>query len=471
MLKVSEKSEAYAVVQAVNALTRFSFLGARKERRLEQVRAAYRETRANAQPRVAVSGSNMAINAAGRAQVLADIYSSSFDTTLTGFLQKKHGDRIWSPLETTPHRFLGIRFDQPKELPSAVLDFVLEHPFDIVHLSKPRFSNILLGSLYKAIWGATVFVDVDDEDLGAVCQIQDQLPLRDVLGKHRSRKGQWRELVGGDGVRVGVPYWNAFDGATVSNAALKQKYDGLILPHARWAKSLVPSSERKASVRREFGIQDDAHVFLFFGTARQHKGVLETAEIVARVSTDKCVFVVAGVLEDSMREQLRLLEGLNLKILPMQPYDRLPDIVGMADACVLSQSNDSLLAKYQLPAKLVDALAMELMVFVSPTPALEEIIEAGCVVSASRSELPSVISDYLSDPGKYDVIRRSGRAYFIDKLSVEACAPQLQQFVMHRYKTETTHRQVFSDRLRSMFDELGGWSMLRRHSIPSLFGN
>ena len=40
---------------------------------------------------------------------------------------------------------------------------MIAHPYDLVHLSKPRAPNIIFGLLYKLIWDAMILVDVDDE--------------------------------------------------------------------------------------------------------------------------------------------------------------------------------------------------------------------------------------------------------------------------------------------------------------------
>lgn len=461
MARVCSTLEEQAVVNAVNSLTRFSWSKFEKEQSLARARSNYRKARAAKAPRVAVAGFNMSINAAGRAQALADIHAAFCDTTLIGFLHDVDGGDIWEPLATTSHPFLGIRVSQPNDLPSVALEFVLANPFDIVHLSKSRFCNVLLGALYKVIWGSTVFVDVDDEDLGVARQTMESLDLTQFLKKNRTRRRQWRQLVGSDGARVGARFWDAFDGVTVSNPALQEKYGGLIVPHARLASQFKTSDRRKADVRKEFQIPDAAFVFLFFGTARRHKGVLETAEIIAQVNRAGTMFVVAGSVDDDLRSELEAVEGLDLRILPVQPYDRIPEIVGMADACVLLQAEDSLLAQFQLPAKLIDALAMEIMVFLSPTPAVQNVIDAGCALPASHSDMPRAISEYLDAQSEHAEIRKNGRDFFVKHLSVEACSPALKKYVGDHLAQDHRSDEIMPDRLRFVLEAIGGWSALR----------
>jgi hypothetical protein len=114
---------------------------------------------------VAVCGWELAHNPAGRAYNLAQMYAAFADTEIIGSYFPKWGRKIWPPLgnvEIPVHSFVAE--DQTRFVDQA-LDLVMVHPYDVVHLSKPRMPNILFGLLYKLIWGATVLMDIDDEEL------------------------------------------------------------------------------------------------------------------------------------------------------------------------------------------------------------------------------------------------------------------------------------------------------------------
>ncbi|WP_170606513.1 glycosyltransferase family 4 protein [Ruegeria arenilitoris] len=339
----------------------------------------------------------------------------------------------------------------------------MENPFDIVHLSKPRFVNILIGVLYKLIWGSQIFMDVDDEDLGILKERQETIPLDSFFEQNQDRELRWSQLVTSDGVRVGVALWDIFDGVTVSNPALKEKYGGLILPHARSANQFQPDIVRKNSVRREFGIPLEAKVFLFFGTVRKHKGVVETARAMAKTGRKDAIFVVAGSIPDrNLTKELKAVGGKNLRLLPVQPFERIPDIVGMADAVVLLQDDSSLLAKYQLPAKLVDAMAMGLTIFVSPTPAVQDVIDAGAARAIFRNKIEQSISDYLSSPEDSKECGAAGRKLFLDQFSVEACDLKLRKFLEERRARNSKAKKTVFTRVTSVFEEIGGWEEIAK---------
>lgn len=462
--QISQTPEAQNVVTAARALIGSAWGQDKKQEHLRQARSAFRNTRQGRPPRVAVSGFNMSINAAGRAYALAEIYACSFDTTLIGFLYRRFGGKLWPPLQSSQHPFLGIHIEHPTDLPSKTMQFVLDNPYDIVHLSKPRFSNVLLGILYQVIWGANVFMDVDDEDLGVLHERQEPLALDAFLSNYPKRGRRWRKLLADEGTRVGVGLWDTFDGVTVSNPALQEKYGGLILPHARSAAHFQPSEERKAAVRQEFEIPQDATVFLFFGTARRHKGLVETARALGKVGDANTVYVVAGDIPDEgLRDELQSVQGTNTRILPNQPFERVPDIVGMADACVLLQEEGSLLAQFQLPAKLVDALAMGLTVFISSTPAVKNIIDAGAARSVTSGSLEGEIGAFLSSDDQYADMRATGRRLFLEQLSVEACSPKLNAFISEK----TDAAQAYSDHSSALqvFEQIGCWREFSKNRV------
>lgn len=376
---------------------------------------------------------------------------------MIGILNIKNGGALWEPILDSPFPVHCLELSSAKRLPEELFEFVLQNPFDIVHISKPHFSGILVGLLYRLIWNSHVIMDVDDEELGMVKE-PTTLALSEMhpVPKNRLKGSLWP---GGDWTRVGVGLWDIFDQVTVSNPALQERYGGQVIPHARSEERLRPSPSRKTASRKEFGIPQDAVVFLFFGSAKPHKGVLETAHAIAALGRSDVIFVVAGKIQPAeLREELEAVEGLNLRILPSQPYERIADIVGLADACVLLQKEDSLVASFQLPAKLVDALAMKLVVFITPTPAVRHICEAGAVIAVQNNDVLQKISDYVENVSHYEAVRETARSYFAEHLSLEANSGILASMATEGLATNRDLKSLGPKRLVSVFRAIGGWS-------------
>ncbi|MEI2423149.1 hypothetical protein V6O07_22930, partial [Arthrospira platensis SPKY2] len=89
-----------------------------------------------------------------------------------------------------------IRVEDEGRFIEQALGLVLAHPYEVVHLSKPRMPNIILGLLYKLVWGARVIVDIDDEELIFVrasepVDLRELPPLRDLDSQ------EWTEMAVG----------------------------------------------------------------------------------------------------------------------------------------------------------------------------------------------------------------------------------------------------------------------------------
>ncbi len=392
--------------------------------RLCEARRAYRAARQGKPVRLAVCGWEMSHNAAGRVRCLADLYAPQVQTEIIGALMPEWGGALWPPVcdDKFPTRL--FRVDRPRDFAARAMDLVLAHPYDVVHLSKPRMPNILTGLLYKILWDAKVIMDVDDEELGFVGGGA-PLPPAAVEGLI-AEDPDLDLLYARDWTRLAVGLAGAFDGVTLSNAALRHRHDGQVIPHARPAAAFAPSPARRAASRRQFGIPAGDLVFLFLGTPRARKGVAEAARAIARLGHPDARLVIAGdFTEPGLRQEIEAVEGLRTTFLPGQPYARLPDVVALGDACILLQKMEDLAARYQLPAKLVDALAMGLVAFVTPTPALRDLLAAGAAVAVEPQSLEATVSRHLADPALFRRQAQRGRDWFLSCLSSESFRPTM----------------------------------------------
>jgi hypothetical protein len=108
-------------------------------------------------------------------------------------------------------------------------ELVLQQPADLVHLSKPRLPAVVFGLLYKLLWwGVAVLVDIDDEELLFVGE-QEPITL-DGLKRLCHGLPEPRELMGPLLTRVAVDLAQRFDGITVANRPLQERYGGRVIP-------------------------------------------------------------------------------------------------------------------------------------------------------------------------------------------------------------------------------------------------
>ena len=113
---------------------------------------------------------------------------------------------------------------------------------------------------------------------------------------------------------------------------------------------------RPSEYRRKLGLADDAVVALFSGTLGSKQGLRLIPEV-ARLLADepRIQFVICG--DGPMKAELqRLGQGLpNLRFLPLQPRERLGELLGLADIHLLTQ--DAAAEDLVLPSKLGGMLA------------------------------------------------------------------------------------------------------------------
>ncbi|MDM8546310.1 rhamnan synthesis F family protein [Candidatus Venteria ishoeyi] len=357
-------------------------------------RKKYRDSRLEDDiKKVAVCGWELSHNAAGRVYTLAQLYQTFTEVEIIGSIFPRYGNALWEPIRNNTqipvHSFI---VNDESQFIEQALQLVLAHPYDIVHLSKPRIPNIFFGILYKLIWGSSVLVDIDDEEL-AFAGTDKPITIEEYI----KLNGNLPPLQGLDNqvwTRLAVGLAKEFDGVTVSNPALQQRYGGEIIRHARDEKLFKPSPELKRASRQKYGIPLNAKVVLFFGTPRKHKGLLETADAIAELNRGDIIFLIVGSFPRgslSLKEELLHKKRIKYKFLENQPFDKVPEIVAMGDICVLLQDINLSVSKFQVPAKLSDALMGGLLTLVYKTPSIEDLINNKLVILFSQPKLLDVI--------------------------------------------------------------------------------
>jgi len=372
-------------------------LGMHYAANLERARTKYRQERQTINQQgpdhttVVVAAAELSHNAAGRSFTLAQLYQHlGHPLTLLGSHFPQRGRQLWEPIRTAVqkaqlpvHTFVAEH--EPRYVEQA-FELVLQHPADLVHLSKPRLPAVVFGLLYKLLWGAAVLVDIDDEELLFVGE-REPITL-DGLKRLCHGLPEPRELMGPLWTRLAVDLAQRFDGITVANRPLQDRYGGTVIPHARDPEQLRPATAaEKVTARQRLGVHQEAKVVLFFDTPKRHKGLLPLAAAVVQLPQAlQPLLVVAGGFApedaDLQRELEALLPPQRLTMLGNQPFEQAVQVLALADLVVLLSEGE--VAAFQSPAKLSDALAMGLPVLVSEAAPQLEMVERGWVVAGGR---------------------------------------------------------------------------------------
>ncbi len=203
---------------------------------------------------------------------------------------------------------------------------------------------------------------------------------------------------------------------------------------------------------------------LFLGTPRPHKGLVETATMIARTAGGDAgaapMFLVVGDFPDApLKSSLKEVPGVDLLLLGNQPIDRLPALVAAGDLHVSLLDEASPVSRFQTPAKLTDALAGGLAVIGRPSPGTADILEGIGGAFATLDEVAAELARLLRDPAARRERGRAGRAWYERHLTVEANATALRKLVASE-SIGTSRR--FRPEIASGLEELLGRMLLAK---------
>ena len=374
-------------------------------------------------PRVAVVAWDVCHNPIGRANVLAEVLDRHFDVEIWGARFDRYGTDVWAPLRdgTVPVKhFAGLTFPGHLAQMEAI---AAQIDADAIWVSKPRLPSFLLGALAKEHRNRPLILDVDDhelaffdEDEGLDLQLIRQAPPELDLSLPFERA--W--------TRACDPLIGSADALTVSNPALQDRYGGTIVPHARDENVFDPARYDREATRAELGIAPDTRLLLFGGTPRIHKGVVDVLAALDAIGDDRYRLLVFGTRElDDLGSQIGDLDRWAISV-PYQPFRDLARIVGAADLSCVLQDPTHPVARYQMPAKISDALAMGVPCLVTPVPPLADLIAQKVVRPVRPGEdLAQAITDVFDRPDEASAQAARGRQHFLDHLSYRSVADQI----------------------------------------------
>jgi glycosyltransferase involved in cell wall biosynthesis len=327
-----------------------------------------------ARPKVAVIAWDVGHNPVGRAHTLAGILSRHVDVEIWGAQFRRYGSDVWAPLrgseipiKTFPGRELPDHLDVMQEVACRI-------DADAIYVSKPRLPSYGLGILAKETRNRPLLLDIDDHEL-AFFDEHEELHLRDVLAMRGDP--DLTLPFGRAWTRVCQSVVDAADERTVSNISLQERFGGVVIPHARDERQFDPDLYDRRDIRRRLGVPEHMRLLTFGGTPRAHKGVVEILRALARLDDDRYRLLLFGTRElETLRSEIRGLDRWALS-LPYQSFADLPKLVGAADLACVIQDPDHPISRCQMPAKIVDALAMRVPCLVRPVPPLRPLLDQG----------------------------------------------------------------------------------------------
>ena len=177
--------------------------------------------------------------------------------------------------------------------------------------------------------------------------------------------------------------------------------------------SIAPMTQPSA-FREELGLDPGTHVALYAGNLGEKQGLELLIDAAQRLrDRSDVMFVIAG--SGSGRERLeRLAEGLpNVKFLPLQPLERLNDLLNLANVHLLPQRADA--ADLVMPSKLTGMVASGRTVVATAAPGTQVakvVADCGLVVAPGDGDaFATAITTLLDDRERREDLGARARAY------------------------------------------------------------
>ena len=389
--------------------------------------------------RITIVCPHMGNNALGRALVLAQLAQRlGHQARVVGSVRQP--GQLWAPaLDMEPAPGLEtFALARPKDYPRAASALrALLAPDDVVILSKPLPTSMGL-ALMAGVSPSRCVLDIDDWELGFRLA-REGSTLRDPRRAARAAV----ELLHPNRLNTELGIWGAealarlYPHRTVSNQWLQSRFGGQLVRHARDERALDPQRHDGRALRAELGIApESSRAWVgFIGTPREHKGIQVLIEAVARLSgPDAPGLMLLGfdqrdaVTARFVQLARASLEPQRLRVKGTFALSALPEHVAAADILAIP-SLATPASQGQIPAKLFDAMAMARPVVVSQVNDMPALLgQAGLVVPPGDAPALAAALDALArDPARRAALGQRGRAQFLARDSVAACARALEQ--------------------------------------------
>jgi len=303
---------------------------------------------------------------------------------------------------------------------------------DIIYAFKPLMTT-LAPALFAAriVKSRPLLLDVEDEEvyLNTVTSFQD-VWMKILRG--------WRLATSWKYTRLLQLFRGSVDATTVVSTTLKERYGGTILRHGPDEHQFYPDRfGQPHQLREKWGLPTDRKLAFFIGTPKSHKGLPMLAEAVALPKCRNWDLVLVGPTDNPFAQAAKNRLEDRVHSLGMQSYHLAPELLSMADAIPIPQLPTSF-AEAQVPAKLLDAMAM-----------------ARPIVASSTGDLPDILGygkrGWLTPPGDHEALAE--RLETIEKNYQEAVERGRQ--ARHWYERNAS-TQAIGCKLDRIISQVGG---------------
>jgi len=293
----------------------------------------------------------------------------------------------------------------------------------LIYCFKPLMTTFLFGLLKKIKSKSILMLDVEDFELHTVKE--------DSKFINRYIRG-WNKPNHIRNLKILNYFTKYADGITVSSKFLFEKYGGLIVRHGPDEKIFNPLNFDPIENKKKYNLPENKILILFAGYPHIHKGIDDLKEIITRLDNN-CVLVLAGPdLENRFSKIKKILKQKCIYLGEIDNYN-MPGLLSAVDIIPILQKS-SLYTKAQLPAKLIEAMAMSKVIISN------DVGDSNSLLSSNRGV---VLKENLSINKKVDIFKNviknidfykknhgiNSRKYFIKECSIKKNSIKLKSII------------------------------------------
>jgi len=360
--------------------------------------------------KISVLVADASSNCLGRGHLLARILARRYEVELVG---PAFSAEVWGPLSDSEPPCRTVAIDSSPLGWSQLPRLRKLLTGEVIYACKPLLSSFGMALIEKVRERRPVVLDIDDWDRGITRET-----LRGLGPRARLRyllSSTYRPHMVHSCWNLGLfeRLSSAADRITVSNRFLQKRFGGALVWHGRDARAYRPGEADSERLRSQHRLAPSARVVMYLGPPRPHKGVEDLVDAVARLSRDDLLLALVGVGNAAYDRQLvaraRERLGERLAVFGIQPFERVPEFLAMADVVVVPQRKSEATSG-QMPAKLFDAMAMARPIVATDVCDIAAVLDGhGWVVQpGSVEQIANAIGRALDDPR--EAVERGVRA-------------------------------------------------------------
>ncbi len=355
--------------------------------------------------RVTLLCSDLSTNGLSRTALLAEILAGVADVQIVGTCFQRG---IWPPARNMKVPISVVPgADWPRywrQIPK-LLELVNG---DVVIARKPVLSGFGVALRARARRAIPVVLDIDDDEIAfrAVRGLRRLTALRHPNNPWTTRHYTKRTA--------------RADAIIVASYGLQRRFGGVVVPHAKNTNVLRPQPELAEAAKTRLGLSG-RKVVMFMGSPRPHKGVEDAAAAMLLLRHADAVLAVVGADETPYVQDLkRKYPALHYS--PPYALSEVGFLLQAADAVVVPQ-RDTATGRDQLPAKLLDAMAVAKPVVATAVSDIPRILgrDRGWLVPPGDAPaLAHALDAIFDDPDSAAETGRRARAWVVQNASYDS---------------------------------------------------